>query len=328
MMAEDERRRPIEFERPPYEEKFRRYLLGLSPPDESTDVERGIFEGEHPILEVIEDELIEDYVTGELNEADRSHFEQRFLTSQERVEKIRLSAMLLRRPEVVESLSQRVENLGPKFVIDADLVSDAGQWFGGPAVEPMTGPTATEPSLGSSHASAQPAPAPHTQRTAVGKWFAVGAVVMLGAWLYTYSFQHFYQMPPPPPRPPTISANLVPYVASAKISEASLQAAYDYPHPGYRTYVLTVNGSGFARGSVVRCNGLVDLTLFVRAWDVSPSELRAYTDLSESEYKKLLSAEVVVVNPPPGGGASLPVKILVQSAPRNPSNPVDTRKPR
>ena len=124
-MAEDERlrgeQRPIEDEPPPYEEKFRRYLLGLCHPEESADVERGIFEEEHPILDVIEDELVEDYITGELSESERSHFEERFLFSQKRVEKIRLSAMLLGRPDVAESLQRRVQNLRQKLAVRAVL---------------------------------------------------------------------------------------------------------------------------------------------------------------------------------------------------------------
>jgi len=136
-MADDGRlrdeQRPIEEESPSYEEKFRRYLLGLCGPEESGEVERGIFEEEHPMLDVIEDELVEDYVTGELSESDRSHFEERFLFSQERVEKTRLSAMLLGRLDFAESLGRKAENLRQKLAVDA-VLKDALQ------VLPVGGP--------------------------------------------------------------------------------------------------------------------------------------------------------------------------------------------
>jgi HD-GYP domain-containing protein (c-di-GMP phosphodiesterase class II) len=81
----------------PDDAKLRRYLLGLSPPEESEEIELAILGGVDPIFEVVEDELIEDYITGELNETDRSHFERRLLRSHAIAEKVRLSAMLLGR---------------------------------------------------------------------------------------------------------------------------------------------------------------------------------------------------------------------------------------
>jgi hypothetical protein len=106
------RENSIQNERLPDEAKFRRYLLGLCPLKESDEVERAILiEGANPILNVIEDELVEDYVTGELSDSDRSRFESRFLFSQQRLEKIRLSAMLLGRPDVAATLSERVTSL-------------------------------------------------------------------------------------------------------------------------------------------------------------------------------------------------------------------------
>jgi RNA polymerase sigma-70 factor (ECF subfamily) len=172
-----------------------------------------------------------------------------------------------------------------------------------------TGLSGIEQNLGSSPARVPHAPASSTKHTGTRIWFAVGIVAMLGAWLCTYSFQHLYQMPPPPARPPMINANPVPYLASAEVAEESPQPShYSSPPPGYRSYTLTLHGSGFVKHSVVQCNGVEAFTVFI-----SPSELRAYTsDLSESEYEKLRSSEAVVMNPPPVGGASSPVKVNVR----------------
>jgi hypothetical protein len=51
-----------------------------------------------------------------MSDADRSLFENRFLSSKQRLEKIRLSAMLLGRPDVAEHLHRRVASVrqGPK----------------------------------------------------------------------------------------------------------------------------------------------------------------------------------------------------------------------
>jgi hypothetical protein len=92
------------------EGRLRRYLLGLSSPEESAEIERAILVDDlGSILNVIEDELLEDYITGELKNSDRSRFEERFLFNQESIEKIRVSAMLLGRPDMVERL--RLEGL-------------------------------------------------------------------------------------------------------------------------------------------------------------------------------------------------------------------------
>jgi hypothetical protein len=95
---------------------LRRYLLGGYPPG-SDAIDRAILaEGASPMLDVIEDELIEEYVTGEMSDADRSLFEDRFLSSKQRLEKIRLSALLLGRPDVAEGLIRRAASVrqGPK----------------------------------------------------------------------------------------------------------------------------------------------------------------------------------------------------------------------
>ena len=97
---------------PPDEGPLRRYLLGTCPLEEEVVIDHAIMDkGGDPILNVIEDELIEDYVTGKLDESDRSHFESRFLSNRQRMEKIRLSAALLGRPDVAEDLSRRAAKL-------------------------------------------------------------------------------------------------------------------------------------------------------------------------------------------------------------------------
>ena len=119
-----------------FEIQLRRYLLGLGPPRLSETVDRAILDhgrantfdviadalgreavdrailthGTIPLLDVIEDELIEEYVTGEMSDDERLAFESRFLFNKRRLEKIRLSAMLLGRPDVAERLSQRATN--------------------------------------------------------------------------------------------------------------------------------------------------------------------------------------------------------------------------
>jgi hypothetical protein len=95
---------------------LRRYLLGGYPPGSDAIDHAILAEGASPMLDVIEDELIEEYVTGEMSDADRSLFENRFLSSKQRLEKIRLSAMLLGRPDVAEHLHRRVASVrqGPK----------------------------------------------------------------------------------------------------------------------------------------------------------------------------------------------------------------------
>ncbi len=91
------------------EQKLRRYLLGRCSPQESDEIDEAIVvESEvSDMLEVLENEIAEDYVTGELDDADRLSFERQFLNSEERLRNVRLSAMLLDRPDIVESLGRR-----------------------------------------------------------------------------------------------------------------------------------------------------------------------------------------------------------------------------
>ena len=95
------------------ERTIRRYLLGGYPPgsEVSEAIDCAILAGTSQMLDVIENELIEEYVMGEMSDTDRFLFENLYLSSEKRLEKIRLSAVLLGRPEVVEGLGHRIASL-------------------------------------------------------------------------------------------------------------------------------------------------------------------------------------------------------------------------
>jgi hypothetical protein len=112
-MAEE---KPVADERLPDEAKLRRYLLGRCSPEEEKEIELSIFgEGAQPILEVVEDELIEDYITGSLDHSDRSHFERRLLCSQAVAEKMMLVVRLRYGQDVAEKLGTRIAALTQRF---------------------------------------------------------------------------------------------------------------------------------------------------------------------------------------------------------------------
>lgn len=91
------------------EQKLRRYLLGRCSPQESDEIEEAIVveSDVSDLLQVLENEIAEDYVTGELDDADRLSFERQFLDNEERLRNVRLSAMLLDRPDIAENLGRR-----------------------------------------------------------------------------------------------------------------------------------------------------------------------------------------------------------------------------
>jgi RNA polymerase sigma-70 factor (ECF subfamily) len=118
MMA---REKPFADGKTPDDAKLRRYLLGTCDPEESGEIDLAIIDGgAPPILEVIEDELIEDYIAGELDESDRYHFEQRLLPSPKIVEKIKISALLLEmsRTAGVDNLASSLASLEDESDID------------------------------------------------------------------------------------------------------------------------------------------------------------------------------------------------------------------
>lgn len=74
------------------------YLLGLSGKSETEIIERLLLEDEKApeILFALENELIEDYIEGILEEKERLAFESHFLDSEERREQVKEIAMLKR----------------------------------------------------------------------------------------------------------------------------------------------------------------------------------------------------------------------------------------
>jgi hypothetical protein len=111
-----EEKKPVADERLPDEAKLRRYLLGRCSPEEEKEIELSIFrEGAQPILEVVEDELIEDYIIRELDRSDRFHFERRLLCSQAVTEKMMLVVRLRYGQDRAEKLGTRIEALKQRF---------------------------------------------------------------------------------------------------------------------------------------------------------------------------------------------------------------------
>jgi hypothetical protein len=320
-MAEDERtlrdeEKLIEGD----EEKFRRYLLGLSPPEESAEVERAILvEDVGPTLNVIEDELVEDYVTGELSKSDRSHFEERLLFSQDTVEKIRVSAMLLGRPDVVENVEQRLgrrRQVIPAHTLQETQVLGRAQARHG---NEMAVPSSTE----------VPVTFPAvTAKWAARRWFAVGAaaIVIAGA-VSIVSFKYFFRNMASLPQSDTPLSSPVPPRRSPVPSVTSASVAFTSVEPGWldtsrdalptmyevapvhpraeHGILLTLNGSNFVDGAIVECNRQLVHTEFVDS-----SKIHAYISLAS--LGRSGTAEILVVNPSPGGfGASAPLKITI-----------------
>jgi hypothetical protein len=77
--------------------------------------------------------------------------------------------------------------------------------------------------------------------------------------------------------------------------------------PGTQNVVVTIKGSGFVRGSVVRINEANRETIF-------RDESRLTAKLLPEDVANEGRLEVVVVNPPPGGGTSTSLKIKVAPA--------------
>jgi hypothetical protein len=78
------------------QETIRRYLLGQAPLEDSSKVEeRLLTDGEfYQELLIVEDELIDQYLSGELSEPDRKSFEPHFLLPPERQQKLRFARSL------------------------------------------------------------------------------------------------------------------------------------------------------------------------------------------------------------------------------------------
>lgn len=81
---------------------MRRYLLGALSETEQTEVEDAVFSDAdiRAILETAENDLIDEYVRGELVDAERERFEKMFLNSDERLRKIEFASAFNRLPAV------------------------------------------------------------------------------------------------------------------------------------------------------------------------------------------------------------------------------------
>ncbi|MBV9211645.1 MAG: hypothetical protein JOZ52_13485, partial [Acidobacteria bacterium] len=77
---------------------FRKYLLEELSPEEQSEVEERLFLNAESFqqLEMVEDELIDDYVYGELSPRERERFDNIFLTTPERRESLRVAQALSR----------------------------------------------------------------------------------------------------------------------------------------------------------------------------------------------------------------------------------------
>jgi hypothetical protein len=305
--------------RVPDEQKLRRYLLGQGLAGESEEVEKALLANAEVSdwLSVLEDELTEDYVTGELNDTDRASFERLFLTNEERRMKTRLSAMLLKREDVLESL-----NSGTGFNRETGKLSTTSSLLDVVVMGRETN-TASPPGEVVSHK---------------GRWFAAGAVVVLlvsalavrmsmhssgvmGKKAPTrtepapekrHTMEYYEQMvhspykwnfPPPgvskkcnagPPPSPSPGRNPVPCIESASLAEPKHGIA------GARQIViLLVTGSGFVEGTVIRLNGR----------EIHPDIVASDRLTAAIAAPACRSCEIVVVSPAPGGGSSPPATL-------------------
>jgi hypothetical protein len=95
--------------------------------------------------------------------------------------------------------------------------------------------------------------------------------------------------------------NPVPTVASAELAPPSENS----PNPS-----VTLKGTGFMRGSIVRANGVNRETVFTDS-----SQVRAV--LAPQDVAAGAALELSVFNPPPGGGVSATLKLQSQAATGN-----------
>src|SRR5438094_118418 len=77
--------------------------------------------------------------------------------------------------------------------------------------------------------------------------------------------------------------------------------------PGSTGFTLTVNGTGFVSGAVVKWNGNVRTTTFI-------SKSRLTASILSTDVAKASTASVTVVNPSPGGGSSNVVFFPIRAA--------------
>lgn len=288
-----------------HEEKLRRYLLGQCSADESAEIERAAFQDSSvsDALSVIEDELTEDYVCDQLNDLDRSCFELKFLTSGERREKLRLSALLLNRTEVLRSVP-------PSFVRAHQLMSQEMKdvfWRGRelrPDASQVRYPDVLEERM--------PASIPIELGSAASRWkrwivlVAVPVVLVLILYGIRVRLSTPVNTPPPVLNPTPAVLNPTPAITSVFLTEP-LRA---YPPPeSLESRVLIVKGEHFTEGATVQWNGSNRETEFVDSTTLLTRFLKR--DLAIASTAEI---RIVVVNPPPGGGPSPP--FILSPAPK------------
>lgn len=96
-----------------------------------------------------------------------------------------------------------------------------------------------------------------------------------------------------------VSANAVPVISTLSPSNVP---------PGSANFTLTVNGSGFVNGAVVRWNGANRVTTFVSSSRVTAAVLAA--DVATAG-----TVSITVFNPAPGGGTSNNASFSISNAP-------------
>jgi len=144
--------------------------------------------------------------------------------------------------------------------------------------------------------------------TAYVQWTYVGSGITARTWIVampatagTYEFRLYLDSgyTRGATSPPVTVVPGVPTVTS--LSPASVVA-------GGAAFTLTVNGTGFAAGAVVRWNGSDRTTTFVGA-----TQLRA--NITAADIASAGTAQVTVFLPPPGGGTSSAASFTISAAP-------------
>ena len=77
----------------PTEKQHREFLLGMSDPDAEHVIEVGLLDGTLDVdnLRCVEDELIDDYVFGQLSGQEEAYFLRHFLCTKDRKDKVAFS---------------------------------------------------------------------------------------------------------------------------------------------------------------------------------------------------------------------------------------------
>lgn len=107
-------------------EAVRQYLLGQAPPEESSQIEERLLTDAafYEELLIAEDELVDDYLAGELSDSDRKSCETLFLLTPERQQKIRFALTLKKYVNAVGQTQPGESIAIDEISKDADEVPD------------------------------------------------------------------------------------------------------------------------------------------------------------------------------------------------------------